>query len=211
MISGIDFAIIIAYFVIVMGVGLYASRKASGSIEEYFLGGRHFPWWILGLVGMATFIDMSGTMFQVSYFYMLGVKGYWVCYQGAIAMLLSFLMIFMGKWLNRSKCMTNAELMSLRFGHDVQGQFARILSAVSIIVIVVAFLGYFFVGAAKFLPMFLPIPRLSLFSSSSFTYDLTSIGLSKVIHWRYAGLLNHSFPLLIISPPNNLELLHPLP
>jgi len=161
MIGGIDLTIIIIYFVIVTGVGLYVSKKASGSIDEYFLGGRRFPWYLLGLVGMATYFDMSGTMFQVSYFYMLGVKGYWVCYQGALALFLAFLMVFMGKWLNRAKCMTNAELMGLRFGQDIQGQFARLVSAISVVILVVAFIGYFFVGAAKFLPIYVPISTIS--------------------------------------------------
>lgn len=161
MLERIDLIIVVAYFVMVTSIGLYVSKRASGSIEEYFLGGRHFPWWILGLVGMATFFDMSGTMYQVSYFFMLGVKGYWVCYQGAIALLLAFLMVFMGKWLTRSGCMTNAELMGLRFGTDVQGQMARLFSAISILIIVVAFVGYFFVGAAKSLPIFLPADNIS--------------------------------------------------
>jgi Na+/proline symporter len=86
MLSQVDFIIIAVYFGIITGVGLYVSKKASGSIDEYFLGGRRFPWFILGLVGMATYIDMSGTMFQVSYFYMLGVKGYWVAYEGSLAL-----------------------------------------------------------------------------------------------------------------------------
>jgi len=161
MLSSIDFAIIITYFIIVTGVGFYVSKRAAGSINEYFLGGRRFPWYILGLVGMATYFDMSGTMFQVSYFYMLGVKGYWVCYEGSLALFLAFLMVFMGKWLNRSRCMTNAELMGFRFGHDAQGQFARLVSAISVLVLVIAFLGYFFVGAAKFLPIYLPIETIT--------------------------------------------------
>lgn len=160
MLAGIDFVIIISYFVLVTGVGLWVSKRASGSIDEYFLGGRHFPWYLLGLVGMATYFDMSGTMFQVSYFYMIGVKGYWICYEGALALFLAFLMIFMGKWLNRSRCMTNSELIHLRFGHGIQGQFARIISAISVIVLVVAFLGYFFVGAVKFLPIYVPIDNM---------------------------------------------------
>lgn len=161
MLGGIDLTIIIVYFIIVLGVGFYVAKRAAGSIDEYFLGGRHFPWYLLGLVGMATYFDMSGTMFQVSYFYMLGVKGYWVCYEGALALFLAFLMVFMGKWLNRSNCMTNAELMEIRFGKDVQGQFARFVSALSILTIVVAFLGYFFVGSAKFLPLYVPIEGVS--------------------------------------------------
>jgi solute:Na+ symporter, SSS family len=161
MISGIDFIIIICYFIVVMSVGIYVSKRASSSIDEYFLGGRRFPWYILGLVGMATYFDMSGTMFQVSYFYLLGVKGYWVCFEGGLALFLAFLMIFMGKWLNRSKCMTNSELISLRFGKDTQGQFARLVSASAVLVLAIAFLSYFFVGAAKFLPIYVPVENIS--------------------------------------------------
>ena len=152
----IDLSILIGYFVLITLVGLLVSKKASGSIGEYFLGGRSIPWYILGLSGMATFVDISGTAFQVKYFYLLGVKGYWVCYMGAIALALAFLMIFMGKWLNRSGAMTNAEWMSFRFGNGTQGRLARLLSAISITVIVIAFLAYFFVGAAKTLHRYVP-------------------------------------------------------
>ena len=156
-----DYIIIASYFVITIGVGVYVTKRASGSLDEYFLGGQHFPWWILGLVGMATYVDMSGTMFQVSYFYLLGVKGYWVAFEGSLALFLAFLMIFMAKWLNRTRCMTNAELMELRFGSERPGQLARLLSAISILVLVTCFLGYFFVGTAKFLPIYVPISGLS--------------------------------------------------
>jgi solute:Na+ symporter, SSS family len=161
MLQVVDYIIIASYFVITIGVGVYVTKRASGSLDEYFLGGQHFPWWILGLVGMATYVDMSGTMFQVSYFYLLGVKGYWVAFEGSLALFLAFLMIFMAKWLNRTRCMTNAELMELRFGSERPGQLARLLSAISILVLVTCFLGYFFVGTAKFLPIYVPIPGLS--------------------------------------------------
>jgi SSS family solute:Na+ symporter len=161
MLQTADYIIILSYFVVTIGVGVYVTKRASGSIDEYFLGGQHFPWWILGLVGMATYVDMSGTMFQVSYFYMLGVKGYWVAFEGSLALFLAFLMIFMAKWLNRTQCMTNAELMELRFGSERPGQLARLLSAVSILVLVTCFLAYFFVGTAKFLPVYVPIPGFS--------------------------------------------------
>ena len=156
MLQGLDYGVIICYFLVTIGVGLYLSKKASGSIDEYFLGGRHIPWFILGISGMATFLDMSGTMLHVSYFYMLGVKGYWVCYRGAIGLALAFLMIFIGKWMNRSGVMTNAELMEFRFGSGKQGHLARVLCAVSILILGVAFVSIFFVGSGKFLAEYLP-------------------------------------------------------
>jgi len=127
MLNQIDLTIIAVYFLLVTGVGLFVAKRASGSIENYFLAGRNIPWYILGISGMATFIDIAGTMLQVSFFYMLGVKGYWVAYRGAVALFLAFLMIFMAKWLNRSGYMTNAEWISFRFGKEKQGQTALIV------------------------------------------------------------------------------------
>ena len=129
MLTGIDYGIIIFYFLLVAFVGLYVSKKASGSIDEYFLGGRRIPWFLLGISGLATYIDMAGSMVDSSFFYMLGVKGYLVTWRGSLCLPLSFLMIFMAKWLNRSKVMTNAEWMEFRFGRDGQGNIARLLSA----------------------------------------------------------------------------------
>jgi solute:Na+ symporter, SSS family len=161
MLHTIDWVIICLSIAIPLAMGVYLTKRASRSIDEYFLGGHRYPWYILGLVGMGTYVDMSGTMFQVSYFYMLGVKGYWVAYEGSLALFLAFLMVFMGKWLSRSRCMTNADLLHLRFGHGIQAQTARLLSAITILVMVVCFLAYIFVGTAKFLPLFIPISFLS--------------------------------------------------
>jgi SSS family solute:Na+ symporter len=151
-----DNIIIILYFVIVLGIGLYISKRARKSVEGYFLGGNKLPWYLLGISGMASFIDLSGTAFQVAFFFLLGAKGFWVGFQGNVALLLSFLMIFMGKWLYRSRVMTNAELIILRFGNNRQGEIARLVTVISILVIVLAFLGYFFVGATKVLPYYIP-------------------------------------------------------
>lgn len=156
--AGIDYAVIVIYFVLVTAIGLYVTKRASGSINDYFLGGRHIPWYILGISGMATYVDMSGTMLQVSFFYMLGVKGYWVAFRGAIVLFLAFIMIFMAKWLNRSGVMTNAEWIEFRFGRGTQAQVARILAAVAMILMAVPLVAYFFVGSGKFLSLYLPFP-----------------------------------------------------
>lgn len=152
----IDNCILIVYFVIILSIGIIISRRAQSSVEGYFLGGNNLPWYVLGISGMASFIDIAGTAFQVAFFFLLGAKGFWVGFQGNVALLLSFLMIFMGKWLYRSKVMTNAELVVLRFGDGRSGQLARIITVVSIMIIVLAFLGYFFVGATKVLPDYIP-------------------------------------------------------
>jgi Na+/proline symporter len=154
--ANIDFIVIIGYLLFVTFIGLLVSKKATGSIDEYFLGGRSLPWFLLGISGMATFIDMGGTAYQCAWFYLLGCKGFWLTLEGAVALLLSFQMIYIGKWLNRSKVMTNAEWMVFRFGKGSQGEAARILSAITALVICAGMMTFFFAGAAKVLPIFMP-------------------------------------------------------
>ena len=154
--SVLDAGILAVYLLVVMGIGLWAQRRASGSLEDYFLGGRSIPWYVLGISGMAAFLDMSGTMLQTSFFYFLGAKGYWVAYRGAVVLVLAFFMVFMAKWLVRSRVMTIAEFVALRFGDDRQGNAARLLSAASVLIVAVTLVSYFFVGAGKFFHEYIP-------------------------------------------------------
>lgn len=111
---------------------------------------------MLGISGTTSFLDMTGTMVIASFFYIVGVKGLLVELRGGVALILAFLMIFMGKWYSRSKVMTTAEWMEFRFGTGKQGEAARLLNAIVNIVNTVAMVGYFFVGTGKFLSLFLP-------------------------------------------------------
>ena len=50
----IDYAIIAAYLIFALWVGVHFSKKASSNTESYFLGGRSFPWWMIGISMVAT-------------------------------------------------------------------------------------------------------------------------------------------------------------
>ncbi|MFZ2055277.1 MAG: hypothetical protein WAU81_13910 [Candidatus Aminicenantales bacterium] len=39
-----DYAIILAYFAILIGIGSFFRKKAAESMEDYFLAGRKMPW-----------------------------------------------------------------------------------------------------------------------------------------------------------------------
>lgn len=154
--SALDKLIIGAYFVTVLLVGVYFSRLAAKGISNYFLGGRKIPWWALGLSGTASNFDMTGTMVIVSFFFAIGLQGFWVAMRGGMALPYAVLMVYMGKWLRRSQVMTTAEWMALRFGEGTAGKLARLLSAASNIIVTLSLLVYFIEGAAKFLAIYIP-------------------------------------------------------
>jgi len=49
-----DWIIIAAYFSLTLAMGAYFARRAGRSTNEFFLGGRRFPWWLAGLSMVAT-------------------------------------------------------------------------------------------------------------------------------------------------------------
>ncbi len=67
-ISMIDTCIVIAYFVIVLAIGIYISRKTETS-EDLFLGGRSFGWGLIGLslfasnISSSTIIGLTGAAY----------------------------------------------------------------------------------------------------------------------------------------------------
>ena len=52
----IDIAVLVAYMGIVLGMGVYFSRR-NNNTEEYFLGGRSFSGWVIGLSLVGTSIS----------------------------------------------------------------------------------------------------------------------------------------------------------
>ena len=155
--STVDLIIVIIYLLAIVIVGLLVQKKASKDINSYFLGNRKLPWWVLGASGMASNTDIAGTMINTAFIYALGTKGFFIEIRGGVTLIMAFLMVFMGKWNRRSNVMTQAEWMHFRFGTGKEGDFARIISAIAAIVMTVAMVTYFVIGAGKFVGAFLGI------------------------------------------------------
>ena len=151
----IDIIIVIIYLCTIVAVGLLVQKKASRNIDSFFLGNRKLPWWVLGASGMASNTDIAGTMINTAFIYALGTKGFFIEIRGGVTLIMAFLMVFMGKWNRRSQVMTQAEWMHFRFGTKREGNIARIIAAVSSIIMTIAMVTYFITGAGKFVGEFL--------------------------------------------------------
>lgn len=155
--AGLDIGIIVAYLSLVVLLGIYMERRASAGIDSYFLGNRKIPWWALGASGMASNLDMSGTMIIIALVYAIGLNGFFIEIRGGIVLVMAFFMIFMGKWNRRSRVMTLAEWMQFRFGEGRQGNIARLLAAITNIAFAIIVVTYFGQGGGIFLGKILGI------------------------------------------------------
>jgi Na+/proline symporter len=197
----VDVVIIVAFLVVVTIVGYAMSRVASQGLEDYFLGGRKIPWWVLGISTAASNFDMSGTMIIVAVVFSLGYKGFLVELRGGAGLTLVFLMVFLAKWLRRSRVMTSAEWMKIRFGLDRPGRIAHLLSAIANILLSLGMIIFFSKGAGKFLTHFLPLSEIactSIMVGIGLFYTLMS-GLYGVVFTDVIQMLLLTFTAIFIS------------
>ena len=145
----IDYAVIAAYFAVVICLGFWYQKRASRSLEAYFLGGKRMHWLALAMSGSVSNFDITGTMWIVSLLFVAGMRSMWNHWMWGW-MMGAFFLAYMGKWVQRSKVMTGAEWMRTRFGDDAAGRAARTAYALLAVVMLASFIGYAFQGIGKF-------------------------------------------------------------
>ncbi|HUI09418.1 MAG TPA: sodium:solute symporter family protein [Bacteroidota bacterium] len=151
----IDIGIILAYFAIVLTLGILVSRKGIRDINSYFLSSNSLPWWMLGVSNASGMYDITGTMWLVYVLFVYGLKSVWLPWLWPTFNQI-FLMVFLSIWLRRSRVMTGAAWIRTRFGTSRGAQLAHIIVVVFALVSVVGFLAYGFQGIGKFARIFLP-------------------------------------------------------
>jgi SSS family solute:Na+ symporter len=151
----LDIGIIVGYFILVITVGLWVSRRGSKDLDSYFLGGKTMPWYMLGVSDASGMFDISGTMWLVYVLFIYGLKSIWLPWVWPTFNQI-FLMMFMSAWLRRSNVLTGAQWMQTRFGNDRGATYAHLSVVVFALVNVIGLLAYAFKGIGKFAVVMLP-------------------------------------------------------
>ena len=122
--SAVDFAIIVFYFALVLGIGFYLRGRAN-TAEDFFMAGREMTAWVAGLsflsanLGALELMGWAGSAYQYG---ILATHWYWI---GAIPAML-FLALVMMPFYYISKTHSVPGYLKLRFGEP-----SRALAAVS--------------------------------------------------------------------------------
>ncbi len=122
--SGVDAAIIIFYFALVLTIGFYLQRRANTG-EDFFMAGREMTAWIAGLSFLSAnlgSLELMGWAASAYQYGILATHWYWI---GAIPAML-FLSIVMMPFYYISKTHSVPGYLRLRFGES-----SRALSAIS--------------------------------------------------------------------------------
>ncbi|MCS7148437.1 MAG: Na+:solute symporter [Geminocystis sp.] len=119
----IDWIVVICYLVITLWLGIKLAKRASKSIEDFFVSGRSLPWWLAGTSMAATTFSIDTPLYICGIVAKRGIAGNWEWWSFAITHVV-MTYIFARLW-RRAEVLTDAELTEIRYG----GKMAAILRA----------------------------------------------------------------------------------
>jgi SSS family solute:Na+ symporter len=129
--GGIDYAILIVYFVFVLGIG-FALRRFVRSSEDFFLSGRSIPTWIAGLAFLSANLgaqEVIGMAASGAKYGMMTSHFYWI---GAIPAMV-FVGLFMMPFYYGSRARSVPEYLRLRFDEKTRGFNAITFAAMTVL------------------------------------------------------------------------------
>src|SRR4029079_12757529 len=110
----IDWAIVVAYFVLSAGIGFAFTKKGGESLSEYFISGRAAPWWLAGASMVATTFAADTPLVVTGLVATKGVAGNWLWWNMLMSGMLT--VFFFARLWRRARVMTDVEFAEIRYG-----------------------------------------------------------------------------------------------
>ena len=111
--ASLDWGIILLYFVITLILGTIITRKSGKNSEEFFLGSRQMPWWLLGISMVATTFSADTPNLVTEIVRSHGVYGNWAWWAFLLTGMLT-VFVYAKLW-RRSEATTDLEFYELRY------------------------------------------------------------------------------------------------
>lgn len=143
----VDWLIVLIYMIATLVLGFYLARRASGSMEEFFVSGRSLPWWLAGASMAATTFSIDTPLYITGVVGNRGIAGNWEwwCFGiGHVAMIYFFARLW-----RRSEVITDAELIEIRYGGRPAAVLRGVKAFLFAVLINMVQIGYVMLAAVK--------------------------------------------------------------
>ncbi|MCZ2340058.1 MAG: Na+:solute symporter [Chitinophagales bacterium] len=111
--ANLDWGIILLYFIVTLILGVVVTRKSGKNSEEFFLGSRQMPWWLLGISMVATTFSADTPNLVTDIVRNNGVAGNWAWWAFLLTGMLT-VFVYAKLW-RRSEITTDLEFYELRY------------------------------------------------------------------------------------------------
>ena len=109
----LDWVVVVLYLLISGGVGFALAKRGSGSVAEFFVGGRAVPWWLAAVSMAGTTFNVDTPLYVTGLVARFGVAGNWEWWSFALAHVL--LAVLLARLWRRAAVLTDAELVEIRY------------------------------------------------------------------------------------------------
>lgn len=117
--TGLDWGIVIAFFVVTLLIGVIVSKKSGKNSSEFFLSGRNMPWWLLGVSMVATTFGADTPNLVAGIVRKDGIAGNWVWWAFLLTGMLT-VFIYARLW-RRLGISTDLEYYEIRYTGKAAG------------------------------------------------------------------------------------------
>lgn len=124
--TGLDIGIFAIYIAIVLGLGLYASRRVVATKRDYFLAGDKLPWWMVGGSIVASNISSHQLVGLMGAAYACGFVNVAADWAAILIGINALLWIFLPFYL-RNGFYTMPEFLQRRFGMGARVTYAVLI------------------------------------------------------------------------------------
>ncbi len=109
----LDWIIIAAYFAFNLAIGFYYRKKATGSVDDYFISGRNVTWWLAGTSMVATTFAADTPLAVTGLVARNGIAGNWIWWSMVFSGMLT--VFFYAKLWRRAGTLTDVEFAEIRY------------------------------------------------------------------------------------------------
>ncbi len=170
-----DYLVILVYFLVSFGFGLFWSRRAGKSMSEYFLSGRQAPWWLAGTGMVATTFAADTPLFVAGQVAKAGIAANWIWWCAAAGGMMT--VFFFARLWRRAGVVTDLEFVELRYGGPVAALLRAFKSVYFGLFMNCVIIGWVNLAMLKILAVTFPLvdPRLALLAVAGVTVLYVSV------------------------------------
>lgn len=155
--AALDWIIVAAFLALVVGLGFWWSRRASGSVEDFFVGGRSIPWWLAGTAILTGSFASDTPLHTTKVIREQGLGGAWF-YWGGILGGVAVALIFSRLW-RRTRLVTDNELVELRYTGKPAAVLRGSMAVYKTLMLEVLTMAWITVGMTKIVKVIMDLPE----------------------------------------------------
>jgi Na+/proline symporter len=180
----LDWTIVLIYMAGTMLIGVYLARRASGSMVDFFVGGRALPWWLAGTSMAATTFSIDTPLYVAGVVGTRGIAGNWEWWAYGVAHVI-LIYVFARLW-RRAEIVTDNELTEMRYGGRPAATLRAVKGFLFAIVIGSIGIGYAMLAMVKVVDALQIFPSLGIDAGDN--GKLWGIVAVSVLVLAYAGV-----------------------